>query len=141
MIPKILDNQKKSLAEVLREEAPKHKHLSIATGYWDLAGTLEIIDEIKDYESIRLLIGAEPFSSRKLGDLTNLYESFPEQDISTDLESIRNSDSEMLDKLRETARALAKLIDEKKLEVRVCRKPFLHAKTYIYDSALRPALE
>lgn len=133
MIPKILDNQKKSLAEVLREEAPKHKHLSIATGYWDLAGTLEIIDEIKDYESIRLLIGAEPFSSKKL-NINNLYENFPEQDIASDLESIRNADSDKLEKLRETARALAKLVDDKKLEVRVCRKPFLHAKTYIFGT-------
>ena len=133
MIPKILDNQKKSLAEVLREEAPKHKHLSIATGYWDLAGTLEIIDEIKDYESIRLLIGAEPFSSKKL-NISNLYENFPEQDIASDLESIRNADRENLVKLRETARALAKLVEDKKLEVRVCRKPFLHAKTYIFGT-------
>ena len=133
MIPKIIDNQKKSLAEVLREEAPKHKHLTIATGYWDLAGTLEIIDEIKDYVSIRLLIGAEPFSSKKL-DIDNLYTNFPEQDIASDLEEIRNSDKDKQDKLRETAKVLAQLADNGVLEVRVCRKPFLHAKTYIFGT-------
>lgn len=133
MRPKIIDNQKKSLAEILREEAAKHKNLSIATGYWDLAGALEIIDEINEYESIRLLIGAEPFSSKKL-NINNLYENFPEQDIASDLESIRNEDSDKLEKLRKTARSIAKLVDDERLEVRVCRKPFLHAKTYIFGT-------
>lgn len=133
MLPKIIDNNRRSLAEVLREEAPKHKHLSIATGYWDLPGTLEIIEEIEDYESIRLLIGAEPFSSRKL-DIDNLYSNFPEEDISLDLENIRNSDTDKLEKLRETAKALAKLVNTGVLKVKICRRPFLHAKTYIFGT-------
>ena len=133
MLPKIIDNQKKSLAEVLREESPKHKHLSIATGYWDLPGMLEVIDQIKDYESIRLLIGAEPFSSRRL-DIDNLYSNFPEEDIASDLENIRDSEGSKLDKLRETAKAVASLIDKGVMEVRVCRRPFLHAKTYIFGT-------
>ena len=133
MLPKIIDNQKRSLAEVLREESPKHKHLSIATGYWDLPGMLEVIDQIKDYESIRLLIGAEPFSSRRL-DIDNLYSNFPEEDIASDLESIRDSDGSELDKLRETAKVVASLIDKGIMEVRVCRRPFLHAKTYIFGT-------
>lgn len=133
MLPKIIDNKGKSLAEILREEAPKHKHLSIATGYWDLSGTLEIIDTVKDYESIRLLIGAEPFSSRRL-DIDNLYSNFPEEDISSDLEDIRNAETADLDKLRETAKILAKLVKSEVLKVKVCRRPFLHAKTYIFGT-------
>lgn len=133
MLPKIIDNKRKSLAEILREEAPRHRHLSIATGYWDLSGTLEIIEEIKDYESIRLLIGAEPFSSRKL-DIDNSYSNFPEEDISSDLENIRNSDTDRLEKLRETAKILAKLVQNGVLEVKICRRPFLHAKTYIFGT-------
>ena len=133
MLPKIIDNKRKSLAEILREEAPKHKHLSVATGYWDLSGTLEIIEEIKDYDSIRLLIGAEPFSSRKL-DIDNLYSNFPEEDISSDLENIRNSDTDKLEKLRETAKILTKLVKTGVLEVKICRRPFLHAKTYIFGT-------
>lgn len=132
-MPKIIDNKGKSLAEILREEAPKHKHLSIATGYWDLSGTLEIIDTVKDYESIRLLIGAEPFSSRRL-DIDNLYSNFPEEDISSDLEDIRNAETADLDKLRETAKILAKLVKSEVLKVKVCRRPFLHAKTYIFGT-------
>ena len=136
MLPRIIDNNSKSLAEVLREEAPKHTHLSIATGYWDLPGTLEIIDEISNYKSIRLLIGAEPYSSNRVS-IDNIYENFPKHDIASDLADIRNSDNDELTKLRSTAAKLAELIDKKVLEVRICRKPFLHAKTYIfgdYDS-------
>ena len=133
MLPKVIDNRRRSLAEILREEAPKHKHLSVATGYWDLPGTLEIIDQIKDYESIRILIGAEPYGPAKL-DLDNLYKNFPEQDIASDLESIRNTDKSRLDKLRETAKILAQLSQDGILEIKVCRKPFLHAKTYIFGT-------
>lgn len=133
MTPRIADNQRHSLAEVLRNEAPKHDHLSIATGYWDMSGTLEIIDEIKEYRSIRLLIGAEPMTSKKI-NINNIYTNFPDQDFASDLEVIRNSNQDQLVKLRQTAKILSELIEKKVLEVRVCRKPFLHAKTYIFGT-------
>jgi len=62
--PKLIDNKRVSLADTLRKIAGGHRHLSIATGYWDLAGTLEIIDFLAEYESIRLLIGKEPLPNR-----------------------------------------------------------------------------
>lgn len=132
MMIKIVDNQRKSLAEFLREEAPKHDHLSIATGYWDLPGALEIINEIKGYKSIRLLIGAEPYSSKRL-NFDNLYSNFPEEDIASDLANVRH-DATQTEQLRATAKILAQLIHKKILEVRICRKPFLHAKAYIFGT-------
>lgn len=132
--PEIIDGKINSLAEVLRDLAPKYKELSISTGYWDLKGTLEIINQIKDYKSIRILIGQEPFSSRRVNELKNIYESFPEQDISSDLTEIKVNTNDEATNLRNTAKILATLMKEKHLEVRVCRKPFLHAKTYIFGS-------
>src|SRR5699024_11463757 len=60
--PKLIDKKRKHLADTLREIAPEFHVLRIATGYWDLPGTLEIINELKDYTKICLLIGKEPLS-------------------------------------------------------------------------------
>ena len=43
--PQFIDNKRKHLADTLREIAPEFHVLRIATGYWDLPGTLEIIKE------------------------------------------------------------------------------------------------
>jgi len=136
-MPRIIDNQRISLAKVLRSIASQHKHLSIATGYWDLAGTLEIIEQIKDYQTIRLLIGKEPIRSRhqKLFNIRedSREELFPDADISHDLQdSANNIETDNVDKLRETAKILSKLINENRLKVKIFRKPFMHAKAYIF---------
>ena len=58
-LPKIIDNRRNQLADIIREVASEHDHLAIATGYWDLPGTQLIIKELFNYNSIRLLIGQE----------------------------------------------------------------------------------
>ena len=51
--PHLIDNIRKNLGDTLRDIAPNYKKISIATGYWDLPGTAELIEILKDYE-IRL---------------------------------------------------------------------------------------
>lgn len=130
-----VDNRNQSLGDVLREVAanPVYKDLSIVTGYWDMIGTSKIIDLIKDYRSVRILIGAEPFSRRSL-KLTNLYRDFPDADIAEDLRELSEFPEEELVRYRETARILATMIHEGRLQVRICRKPFIHAKEYVFGS-------
>jgi len=133
-IPKIIDNERKQLGNTLRELSETHEHLSIATGYWDLPGTFEIFDQIKNYKSIRLLIGQEPLMPRykaKL-DLQEPEQTFPDRDISFDLAALPQDES-----YRKLVTDLKSLIDDGRLEIRVYRKSFLHAKCYIfgdYDS-------
>ena len=62
--PKLIDNKRVSLAEILNKNVTEHKHLSIATGYWDLEGTSKVIDDLSSYQSVRLLIGQEPFTKK-----------------------------------------------------------------------------
>ena len=57
MLAKIIDNGRKQLGDTLNEIAPSHDHLSIATGYWDLPGLQVVFENIKNYKSIRLIIG------------------------------------------------------------------------------------
>ena len=127
---RIIDNSRVELASTLRNVARDFKHLSIATGYWDLPGTQEILDAVKDYEKIRLLIGQEPLSPRNKRNLKIEVPEpgFPDQDFTSDLTQFND------DELRGTVVAIKRLIAEGRLEVRVYRRSFLHAKAYIFGN-------
>lgn len=132
--PQFIDNKRKNLGDVLSEIAPNYKTLSIATGYWDLPGTLELIDAIENYDSIQLLIGQEPLANH-LQKKYHLNENkpedlFPDAYIKDDLEDSGNSYE--LSKLRETAKKMVNLIKNNTLKIKVYRKPRLHAKAYIF---------
>jgi superfamily II DNA or RNA helicase len=128
---RIIDNKRVQLSQVFNELAPNFKQLSIATGYWDLPGLQLVFDSIQNYDSVRLLIGQEPLPSQyaKRLNLNELDDTFPELQMVEALQSIENSNQ-----WRELAVALKKLITEGRLEVRVYRGDFLHAKTYIFGS-------
>lgn len=128
---RIIDNKRISLAAVLNEIAPKHSELSIATGYWDLPGLQLIFESIRDYESIRLLIGQEPIPPAFAAKMTmeNLDDSFPESQMTANLQDLEYSDE-----LRDLVAQTKELIDTGRLEVRIYRGGFLHAKTYIFGS-------
>ncbi|PWG60782.1 SNF2-related protein [Bifidobacterium catulorum] len=130
-----VDNRKQSLGDILRQIAGsgKYQDLSIVTGYWDMAGTTKLIDLIQDYRSVRILIGAEPYSNRRL-NLTNIYKDFPDADIAADLKDLENLPEDRIALYRRTARILAMMIRERRLEVRICRRPFIHAKEYVFGS-------
>lgn len=132
-LPKIIDNNRKIFLNVLKEVLPQYKELSIATGYWDLEGTQLILDQLKDYKKIRLLIGREPLLSRdNKQKVVGPEPDYPDRDFFQDLENVVHSPE-----LKNTVITIKKMIDEGKLEVRVYRKSFLHAKCYIfggYDS-------
>ena len=110
--PQFIDNSRKKLSNVLNEIAPKYKVLRIATGYWDLAGTLELINDFEQYNKIQLLIGKEPIAHRLQTqyniDMAAPENLFPDADIKHDLQEYGNS--EELEQLRDTAKKLVKLM-------------------------------
>jgi superfamily II DNA or RNA helicase len=127
----IIDNSRVRLSDVINEIAPSFSELSIATGYWDLLGLQTIIGKIRNYESIRLLIGQEPLppSYAKTLDLNQLDETFPEAQFVASLEALEHRNE-----LRELVVEVKKLLTEGRLTVKVYRGNFLHAKTYIFGS-------
>lgn len=88
--PQFIDNSRKKLSDVLNEIAPNYKILRIATGYWDLAGTIELIDDLEQYSKIKLLIGKEPIAHRLQTqyniDMNSPENLFPDADIRHDLQ-------------------------------------------------------
>lgn len=136
--PHLIDNRRFNLAETLKSIAPNFKKLSIATGYWDLPGTAEVIEQIKDYDSIRLIIGNEPLANSMLHsnrlDFNHPENMFPDDYFKRDLVKndidLKKEEERIL--LKNTIIKIAELINAGKLEVKVFRKKMLHAKAYIF---------
>lgn len=129
MLPKIIDNKRRKLAEVLNSIAVEHNSVSIATGYWDLKGLQLIFENIKNYESVRILLGQEPIAPRyaKRLNIDKPEESFPEDDFKDDIQEVLQKNE-----MRDLVFTFKELIKKGKVEVRVYRRSFLHAKAYIF---------
>ena len=115
------------------ELAPQYTHLSIATSYWDLPGFEVVSEAIGQSESVHLLIGQEPLAPRHASG-SNIFrpeDTFSEAEVRESLERIEPSDD-----FRELVTEIKGTIESGRLEVRVYRRQFLHAKTYIFGTYL-----
>ena len=130
-LPKIIDNQRRSLKDVLISAIKANdfnfNEISIATGYWDLGATSLIFPYLKNYKKIRLLIGKEPLLPRY--NSNNIEVDYPEKDFFLDLQNTLPTEE-----LKQTVRDLKDLYDKGVIEVKVYKKNFLHAKCYIFGN-------
>ena len=110
---KLIDNNRLTLLETIKNLAPDFDEISIATGYWDLQSIDLLLEELKDLKKIRLLIGKEPLIPRY--GQNQIEEDFPEEDIKYDLAQLEQST-----KNKELIKIIKKWInEEKKLEVKI----------------------
>ena len=128
---KIIDNERKILADVLNESLDDFQDISIATGYWDLKGTGLLLEKLEKYKTIRLLIGREPLIPRH--QLKHPEPDYPERDIFKDLESLVYDEQ-----LKANIIKLKELKEKGVLQVRIYKKSFLHAKCYILGNEKSP---
>ena len=129
-LPKIIDNERRSLFELIDTISTQYDTLNIATGYRDLPGTALLIDRFSHYKKIRLLIGREPLINRY--QLDKPEADFPGKDIFDDLESMW-----FKPEYKATIEKIKALKESWVLEVKIYMTNFLHAKCYIfgdYDS-------
>lgn len=138
MYPRLIDNKRQNLKSVLTDiiSSGNYEYMSIATGYWDLPGMIDIIDGLTTFKGIRLLIGQEPLPNRfqkslKL-DEDNPDALFPDKNFAFDLEELGKGAGREVAELRDVARKLSALMKDGTLEVKVFRNPRLHAKAYIF---------
>lgn len=139
---KLIDNssQEYQLGHLLKEliADTAYSEISIATGYWDLPGMVEIYEELSTFLArentiVRLLLGEEP--SAKAYQVKNPVKQdpdFPEKYLTRDLEELQ---------LKEEFQKVADLLggylnhdNDGKLQIKVYRNNFLHAKCYIFGT-------
>ena len=139
---KLIDNSSMEyqLGSVLKELIGDNSYsqISIATGYWDLPGMVEILPELsqflaKENVSLRLLLGEEP--SVKAYQVTKPAQQdpdFPEKYLKKDLE-----DLQLKEEFQKVTNLLCNFMNENntgKIQIKVYRKKFLHAKCYIFGT-------
>jgi ERCC4-related helicase len=126
-LPKIVDNQRRMFIDVFDEVAVSHDEISIATGYWDIEAMRLTLPKLRKFKRVRLLIGREPLIPRH--NIQMPEPDYPDQDFKFDLSHVKEESD-----LRPVVTEIKELIADGKLEVRVYRKEFLHAKCYIFGS-------
>lgn len=136
---KLIDNSSNEyqLGGVLKEliSDSSYSHLSIATGYWDLPGMVEIHDELTKFldrgnTTFRLLLGEEPsVKAYQVRKPAQQDPDFPEKYLKKDLE-----DLQLKEEFQKVADLLGKYMNDNntgKIQIKIYRKNFLHAKCYI----------
>lgn len=139
---KLIDNSSNEyqLGSILKELIgdSSYSQISIATGYWDLPGMVEIHDELQKYlekpnTSLRLLLGEEPsVRAYQVKNPARQDPDFPEKYLKRDLE-----DLQLKEEFQKVADLLGKYMNESntgKIQIKVYRKNFLHEKCYIFGT-------
>lgn len=126
------------LGTVFKELIIDHSfsQVSVATGYWDLPGMVGIYDELKSFLErentlFRLLLGEEPYvRAYQVKNPQRQDPEFPEKYLKKDLEEL-----ELKDEYQQVVGLLLSYTKQNgKLQIKVYRKNFLHAKCCIFGS-------
>ena len=147
----IIDNRNEKLADHINTILQGTEKAKFAVGYFFLSGFEAIKDRLKDLKELRLLIG----NTTNQATLEQLSEGFKRLELVEQAEKemrfvrrgemkrIREETAENVrqvieladqtDDQEEVLITLARLIEEKRLKVRVYSKGRLHAKAYIFD--------
>ena len=139
---KLIDNSSSDyqLGSILKELMvdESYTQISIATGYWDLPGMVEIFKDLNSFLErenccIRLLLGEEPLvRAYQVKNPAKQDPNFPEKYLKKDLE-----DLQLKEEFQKVADLIGKNVNEEnngKLQIKVYQKNFLHAKCYIFGS-------
>lgn len=143
-LPKIIDNSidKYQFKTVFKELllSNNFSQISVATGYWDLPAMVEIFEELthyfeRDNVTFRLLLGEEPYvKTYQLKEPIKQDPNFPQKYLKADLEVL-----ELKPEYQKVTALLSKYLDKggnenSKLQIKVYKKNFLHAKCYIFGT-------
>lgn len=147
----IIDNRTESLAEHIGQLLANSQRAKFALGYFFLSGFESIADRLQEIEELHLLIGntstretieqlVEGYNRLDMVEQLTEKEQYvtPAQQKAIAKDTARHirRDIEMMDQTDGAERllpTLARLIQEKKVKVRVYTKGRLHAKAYIFD--------
>jgi superfamily II DNA or RNA helicase len=121
----LIDNQRYSLLQFFQDNYQQYDSLYIATGYLDLLALHEILPLIASYKKIEILIGQEPLIKRY--NKTDIELNFPKLDFNNDLQELPIDG-----KYATTIDLIRSMINDNKLEIKIYKKTFLHAKCYIF---------
>lgn len=147
----IIDNRREKLVDHINALLPQSDRARFAVGYFFLSGFSAIASKLKEVKELRILIG-NTTTRQTIEQLAEGYRrlelverSQQRQEYATDRERKQwgqntaqniQSSMELMDQTEEAedlVATLARLIEEKRVNVKVYTKGRLHAKAYIFD--------
>jgi len=147
----IIDNRKEILVDHINRILSSTEAARFAVGYFFLSGLTSIADKLKGVKELRLLIGnttnretleqlAEGYRRLELVKDAAEAQAYPKRAETKQMavetaENIRSS-MELMDQTDEgetLVKEMVRMIEDKRLKVRVYTKGRLHAKAYIFD--------
>jgi len=147
----IIDNRKEILVDHINRILSSTDSARFAVGYFFLSGLTSIAQELKDVKELRLLIGnttnretleqmAEGYRRLELVKDMAEAQSYPKKTEEKQMaretaENIRSS-MELMDQTDDgetLVKEMVRMIEDKRLKVKVYTKGRLHAKAYIFD--------
>jgi len=147
----IIDNRKEILVDNINRILSSTESARFAVGYFFLSGLTSIADKLKDVKELRLLIGnttnretleqlAEGYRRLELVRDIAEAQSYPKRTEVRQIaletaENIRSS-MELMDQTDEgetLMKEMVRMIEDKRLKIKVYTKGRLHAKAYIFD--------
>jgi hypothetical protein len=147
----IIDNQESKLADHINEILTGSESAKFAVGYLFLSGLSTIRENLDELKSLRILIGntsnretleqiTEGFQRLELAAEVDERERYLKRSVQKrrseeTAENLRHSIEKIdqTDDSQELVRLLIRMIEEKRLLVRIYTKGRLHAKAYIFD--------
>lgn len=147
----IIDNRTELLVDHIKRILPSTERARFAIGYFFLSGLESIADKLNGVEELCLLIGnttnretleqiAEGYHRLEMAEQEAETQRYPKRADSRRMVAQAADDiragielMEQTDDAEKLVGILAKMIEEKRLKVRVYTKGRLHAKAYIFD--------
>lgn len=147
----IIDNRKEILVDHINRILSSTEAARFAVGYFFLSGLTSIADKLKGVKELRLLIGnttnretleqlAEGYRRLELVKDAAEAQAYPKRAeakrMATETAENVRSSIELMDQTDEgenLVREMVRMIEDKRLKVRIYTKGRLHAKAYIFD--------
>jgi phosphatidylserine/phosphatidylglycerophosphate/cardiolipin synthase-like enzyme len=147
----IIDNRSEKLVDHINRILASTEAARFAVGYFFLSGLTPIANKLEKIEELRLLIGnttnretleqiAEGYQRLELVAEAAESQAYPKrtetQRMAAETAGNVRSSAELMDQTdeaEELVKSLARMIEEKRVKVKVYTKGRLHAKAYIFD--------
>ena len=125
----LADNQRYSVLKFFEDNYREYNSICIATGYLDLPALCLVLPLLSNYSSIKILIGQEPLIRRYKRE--KVEDDFPQLDLTNDLQELPIDP-----KYAETIHLIKEMIRGGKLQIKLFKRTFLHAKCYIFSEQI-----